>query len=122
MDLPRMFGYSGCGTCRKARAWLREQGVECEDVPIRERPPGAADLGRLLAAYGGNRRAILNTSGGDYRVPGVKEELAGLSEPDFLQRLSQQGNLIKRPVLIGESLALVGFSQPEWQRALGVER
>jgi len=119
MDPLRMFAYAGCGTCRKARAWLQGQGIDFKEVPIRETPPSAAELGRVLSANGGNRRALLNTSGGDYRAPGVKKELAELSEAEFLQRLSKQGNLIKRPVLLGGSVALVGFSEPEWRQALG---
>ena len=115
-----MFGYAGCGTCRMARAWLQGQGIEFNEIPIRDTPPSAVELGRLLAANGGNRRAILNTSGGDYRVPGMKEELAGMGEAEFLQRLSEQGNLIKRPVLLRGAVALAGFNPLQWKQALGL--
>jgi len=114
-----MFGYAGCGTCRKARVWLLEHGVEFKEVPIRETPPSAAELGRVLAANAGNRRAILNTSGGDYRAAGMKEQIAALSEAQFLHLLAQRGNLIKRPIFLSENTLLVGFNLPEWQRALG---
>lgn len=121
MDGPRMFAYAGCGTCRKARVWLREHGVVFEEIPIRDRPPSAAELGRLLAAKGGNRRALLNTSGGDYRVPGIKEQLASMGEREFLQLLAQRGNLIKRPIFVSHGALLVGFDLSEWQQALGFE-
>jgi arsenate reductase len=119
MDQPRFFGYAGCGTCRKARAWLVERGVGFQEVAIRETPPSAADLGRLLAAYAGNRRAILNTSGGDYREPGMKERLAAMDDAEFLATLAARGNLIRRPVWLADDCALAGFSPDAWQAAIG---
>jgi arsenate reductase len=33
--------------------------------------------------------------------------------------LTKNGNLVKRPFLIGDGKLLVGFKQPEWEKALG---
>ena len=40
-----------------------------------------------------------------------------MSESEAFDLLSQNGNLVKRPFLIGEDKVLVGFKQPDWENA-----
>ena len=47
------------------------------------------------------------------------DKLATLSEPDALALLAGNGNLVKRPFLIGDGLALTGFDAKRWAEVLG---
>jgi arsenate reductase len=113
-----IYAYAGCDTCRKALKWLKQQGIPHQVKAIRETPPSVAELQAALAARGGDLRALFNTSGGDYREMGLKDRLAGMSTEEALTLLSTHGNLVKRPFLIGEGVALTGFKPDEWERAL----
>jgi transcriptional regulator, Spx/MgsR family len=113
-----LYAYRNCDTCRKARRFLQERDIPFTEVPIREQPPGPAELRQMLHAYGGERRKLFNTSGRDYRESGIKEKLASLSESEVIDCLAANGNLIKRPFLIGPSVARVGFKEAEWEAAL----
>ena len=62
---PVAYCYSGCGTCRKALAWLSARGVECDVLPIRETPPSKALLREALD-QGVPLKGLFNVSGGDY--------------------------------------------------------
>lgn len=114
---PRIYTLATCDRCRAATKWLRAHGIEFEEVPIRESPPSIAELGTMLAATGQLRR-LFNTSGRDYRAQKLGERLADLDAAGALALLHGNGNLVKRPFLIGHDVALVGFDEAEWRRTL----
>jgi len=78
-----------------------------------------AELRVMLAAQGGEVRKLFNTSGRDYRALGLGEKLPAMTEAAALALLAGNGNLVKRPVLLGPGgIALVGFSEAAWSAAL----
>jgi arsenate reductase (glutaredoxin) len=110
--------YVKCDTCRKAVKWLRANGLAFEEIPIRETPPSPNELRRMLAFYDGDLRRLFNTSGQDYRALGIKDKLADLTPDEAITLLAGNGNLIKRPFLLGGDGGLVGFREEEWAKAL----
>ena len=110
----KIYTYSKCDTCRRAVKWLREHDLQFEERPIRETPPTRAELRRMLAENGGQLRKLFNTSGIDYREQKLGDKLPKLTESAALELLATNGNLVKRPFLIGESVALVGFDPSVW--------
>jgi len=118
MATPVMYEYAGCGTCRKARAWLAERGIEPERRPIRERPPSRAELERAWSAVGGEARKLFNTAGRDYREGGWKDRIGVATKAELLRALRANGNLIKRPLLLVDDACAVGFKPDEWSALL----
>lgn len=94
------------------------KGVDFEELPIRETPPSVEELKNVLANYEGDLRRLFNTAGGDYRQMGMKDKLPKMGDKEALELLSRHGNLVKRPVLIGDGVALAGFKIEEWEQAL----
>lgn len=72
----------------------------------------------MLAAYNGDLRRLFNTSGREYRAQNLGEKLPKLTEAEALQLLTANGNLVKRPFLIGDRVGLVGFDEVVWAKAL----
>lgn len=114
----RVYTYANCDTCRRAVKWLRTHGVVFEERPIRETPPSPAELRTVLAAQAGERRRIFNTAGRDYRELGLAARLPTLTDAEAITLLAGNGNLIKRPFLIGPGVALTGFDEKAWSGAL----
>jgi arsenate reductase len=114
----RIYTLSNCDTCRRATKWLRGRGLQFAEVPIRETPPTAAELKRVLAAQRGELRRLFNTSGRDYRELKIGDRLATLTVAEALELLASNGNLVKRPILISENVELVGFDEQTWAAAL----
>jgi len=113
-----VYTYKNCDTCRRAVKWLRAAGYSFEERPLRETPPSVPELLAMLKILGGERRRLCNTAGAAYREQKFGEVLDLLSEPDFLDRLAANGNLIKRPFLLGLAplpMGLVGFSTEVWE-------
>lgn len=115
----KVYTYAQCDTCRKAVKWLRDNGVEFEERAIRETPPSKAEVRKMLAANGGELRKLFNTSGRDYREQKLGEKLPLLSESAAFDLLATNGNLVKRPFLMGEKVAMVGFDSAIWSERLG---
>jgi len=114
-----VYAYKGCDTCRKALKWLNEQAIPHQVKAIRETPPTVAELKAAVAAFGGDLRPLFNTSGGDYRELGLKDQLPGMAADDAVALLSKNGNLVKRPFVTGKGVVLAGFKPDEWAKALG---
>jgi arsenate reductase len=113
-----IYTYKQCGTCQKALKYLKEKNITVTEKPIRETPPTEAELKAMLAAYSGNLKALFNISGRDYRAMNLKETLPTLSEDEALALLQENGNLVKRPFLIGPNVYQVGFKAEEWDSCL----
>ena len=121
MTVLKIYTLATCDACRRAVKWLRAQGIAFDERPIRETPPQAAELRAALAAQGGEVRRLFNVSGRDYRAQKLGEEMPAMSAAAALALLAENGNLVKRPLVIGDGVALVGFDAKTWARALGAK-
>ena len=115
----KIYIYKNCDSCRKALKWLETNGHSVETLPIRETPPSVTELKKVLSTYDGDLRRLFNTAGRDYREMDMKNRLPEMSEDEALKLLSLNGNLIKRPILVGNGAALAGFKVDEWEESVG---
>ncbi len=113
----KIYTYAKCGTCRKALKHLDGKGVAYKEVPVREQPPTKAELKKMLKYYDGEIRRLFNTAGGDYKEMNLKSKLPKMSETQAIDLLASNGNLVKRPFVLGEGFGLVGFKEEEWKTA-----
>ena len=97
--------YPKCSTCKKAKKWLDEHGIDYIDRHIVEDNPRADELAAWQAKSGLPVRRFFNTSGMLYREQGVKARLdAGMSDEDAFALLAENGMMVKRPLVVGEDL------------------
>jgi len=114
-----IFHYPKCDTCRKALKWLDERGIAHTRVDIVEHPPSVAKLDRAMKLAGVELRKLFNTSGQSYRGGDWKAKLATISKAEALAALAADGKLIKRPLVLGRDVALIGFAPEQWAEKLG---
>ncbi|MDI1319103.1 MAG: arsenate reductase family protein [bacterium] len=108
-----------CSTCERARRWLQARRVAFVEKDIRTTPPSPAELRTMLAALGGERRRLFNTSGLEYRGQGLAARLPALNDAEALGLLAGNGMLVKRPFVLGPGVGLVGFDETAWAVTLG---
>lgn len=60
-------------------------------------------------------KRFFNTSGNLYKDLDLKNRLPEMSEEEQLDLLATDGMLVKRPLLVGDNLVLVGFKEEEWE-------
>ena len=114
-----VYQYPKCGTCRKALKFLEAAGVEFKMKDIVESPPSKAAIKKAYKLSGLPINKLFNTSGQSYRNGGFKEKLKTMSHDQALSALAADGKLIKRPLVLGDGFALIGFREDEWREALG---
>jgi arsenate reductase len=98
-----------CTSCRKARAFLGEQGVEMNRIDL-NKGLSVEELDRLIGKR--DHKPFLNTRNVMYREQGMKQ-----NPPDratALQLMSENPNLIKRPVTVAGKKIILGFAPDEF--------
>lgn len=114
----KVYQYKSCGTCRKALAFLDQEGIAYEPIDIVTRPPSVNELREALKLSGVPLKKLFNTSGQSYRDGKFGERLAGMTETDALTALAKDGKLIKRPLVLSKDVALVGFDEAVYRQRL----
>ena len=105
-------------TCKKAKSWLQENNIEFEERPIKEENPTEDELRLWKEKSGYPLKKFFNTSGTLYKDLNIKEKLTDMSEEEQIKLLASDGMLVKRPILVGEDIVLVGFKEDEWSTKL----
>ena len=113
-----VLSYSGCSTCKKALKWLGEHDVDVDVRPIVESPPTAEELGAWVPKSGRPVRKWINTSGQSYRAID-KTRASAAKDEEIIRWLTQDGKLVKRPVVVVGDRVLVGFDEKAYAEALG---
>ena len=110
--------YPKCTTCRRAKKWLEENKIDFEDRDIKLNNPSKEELKEWLKKSNLEIKKFFNTSGLLYREKGMKDKVKVLSEDELLDILSEDGMMVKRPLIIGDNEVLVGFKEAEWEEKL----
>ena len=110
--------YPPCSTCKKAKKWLDDNGIQYTARHIKEENPSYEELREWLDKSGLPVKKFFNTSGMIYRDLGLKDKLPTMPQEEQLQLLATDGMLVKRPLVIGEDFVLTGFKEKEWAEKL----
>ncbi|MDD6672497.1 MAG: Spx/MgsR family RNA polymerase-binding regulatory protein [Eubacteriales bacterium] len=110
--------YPKCTTCKKAKKWLDDRGIEYTDRHIVEDNPTFDELKTWYEKSGLPLKRFFNTSGLLYKSMELKDRLATMSENEQLTLLASNGMLVKRPLLITDEAVIPGFREKEWENAI----
>lgn len=112
-----LYGFKGCDTVKKARAWLENRGVEHEFFDYRVRPLDAATVDGWIGRAGWE--AVFNRNSTSFKeLP--ESEKAGIRASTARDMILAQTNFIKRPVLDTGDRLLFGFRADAYAEALGL--
>jgi arsenate reductase len=111
------YGYKKCSTCRKAEKALEKAGCDYTFVDITLQPPSKAELKRIQTQSGLPLRKLFNTSGELYKLLRIKDKVGTMSDEQIFDMLSQNGRLIKRPLVTDGKHSTVGFDDAVFRAA-----
>ena len=106
--------YPKCSTCQKAKKWLDEHDIVYNERHIVEENPTYDELKEWHKKSGLPLKRFFNTSGLIYKEMKLKDKLSKMSEEEQLKLLATNGMLVKRPIVVGDDMVLVGFKEAEW--------
>ena len=110
--------YPKCSTCRKAKKWLVENGIEFDERHIVDNKPTADELKLWIEKSGLSIKKFFNTSGVLYKEMGLKDKLPNMSYDEQIELLASDGKMVKRPVVITDDKVIVGFKEADWENIL----
>ncbi len=113
---PVVYGLGHCGTCKKAMAWLDGAGVSYRFIDYREQPLEPALLRQCAAQLDWEK--LVNRASSSWRnLPAERKSPA--DEAAWLTLVAEVPTLIKRPLLLREGRATVGFSDKSYSALFG---
>jgi len=110
--------YEKCSTCKKAKTWLEDHNIKYEQREIKTENPSYEELKAWHELSGLPLKRFFNTSGMIYKSMQLKDKLPAMTDDEQYSLLATDGMLVKRPLLIGDSFAKVGFKLKEWEELL----
>jgi len=110
----RIYGIKTCDTCRRARKWLADAGIEHEWIDLRAGGVDRARLEQWRAALGA--AALINKRSKTWRELSADERAVAQADPVAV--LVDHPTLIKRPILETTAATLAGFSAASYATAV----
>lgn len=110
--------YPKCSTCQRAKKWLDDNGFEYDDRHIKEENPTYDELKEWYQRSGLPLKKFFNTSGLLYKSMQLKDKLPTMTEEEQLKLLATDGMLVKRPIIVTDTVVITGFREMEWQEKL----
>ena len=109
-----LFEYPKCSTCQKAKKYLESKNFNYKIRNIVIDKLNVNELNRLIQKSGKDINKFFNTSGLKYKELKLKDKIQTMSYEEKLQILSNDGMIVKRPLLELDDAVLIGFKEKEW--------
>jgi arsenate reductase-like glutaredoxin family protein len=94
---------------------LRNLGIDVEERDVGQRPLTVAELDALIGSR--DHREFLNPRNELYRERGMKDDPPGRAQA--MKLLSENPNLMKRPILVAGKRTYIGFDEKAWKELSG---
>jgi arsenate reductase len=115
-----VYGIENCDQVRKARAWLRAQGLDAKFHDFRRDGLSEAMLERWLSHIPWD--SLLNRRGLTWRKMEQQDRAAITDKLSAMQAMLAEPTLIKRPVIESGDCLIVGFSDSVLQTTFLAEK
>lgn len=110
--MTKMFGIKNCDTIKKAKKWLEQNDVNFEFHDYRADGIDEAWLTQMEAQLGWDK--MLNQRGTTFRkLP--EEQKSDLNAQKAIKLMLESPAMIKRPLLIHQEQAFLGFKPAEYE-------
>ncbi|EOH75164.1 MULTISPECIES: transcriptional regulator Spx [Enterococcus] len=107
----KLYGSASCNSCRKAKAWLEEQGLTFEERNIITDPLTKRELKEILALTETGTEEIIATRSKVYNK--FSFDFNDLSFNELVEVIQENPSLLKRPIVMNETKLQIGFNEDE---------
>lgn len=112
-----IYGIKNCNTMKKSFDFLNQKGIDYEFFDYKKSTLPQADFEKFVATFGDK---VINKQGTTYRKfdDDVKAILASDDLSAVYEIVKDNQSVLKRPIVMGDGVALIGFDESEWAGAL----
>lgn len=107
----KLYTSSSCTSCRKAKAWLKENGLEFEERNIMSEPLTQAEIIEILSMTENGTDEIISTRSKVYEKLDVNFD--ELSVTELVAMIEKYPSLLRRPIVFDETKFQVGYNEDE---------
>ena len=107
----KVYGIKTCGTYKKGIKYFNDNNIEITTYSLKETIPTKEEFKKYHELSGLGIKKFFNTSGKVYRELDMKNKYKEMTLEEIYELLSQNGMLIKRPLVIYNDIVLVGFKE-----------
>jgi Spx/MgsR family transcriptional regulator len=111
----QLYGIPNCDTVKKARTFLTAAGVAHDFHDYKKAGVPSDALARWVARWGWE--AVLNRAGTTFKALPDADK-TGLDADKAMALMQANPSMIKRPIVEGEGVALIGFKPDAWSAVL----
>lgn len=105
-----------CTSCRKARAWLKENKIPFQERNIFSDPLNVDEIKRLLMMTEEGTEEIISTRSKIFQELGVN--IDELSTGTLIKLVAKYLGLLRRPIMMDDKRLQVGYNEDEIRRFL----
>ena len=108
------YTYPSCTSCRKTKAWLKQNHVDYEERHLFKETPNIDELLTIIKLTREGVKEILATRSETFKKLNV--DIDDLKVSEMLQLLHDEPRLLRRPILTDGKKLVVGFDQNGLQK------
>ncbi|MDO4903353.1 MAG: transcriptional regulator SpxA [Limosilactobacillus sp.] len=105
-----------CTSCRKARAWLRENNIPFEERNIFSNPLSVDEIKNILRLTEDGTEDIISKRSKVFQ--NLKIELNAMPMKALYELISKNPGLLRRPIIMDDKRLQVGYNEDEIRRFL----
>ena len=106
-----LFTSPSCTSCRKAKAWLKQNGLRFEERNIMSDPLTTDEIKEILSLTETGTDEIISTRSKVYEKLDIDFDELSLSE--LVDIIEEHPSLLRRPLIFDETKFQVGFNEDE---------
>jgi arsenate reductase len=111
-----LYGIANCGTIKKARTWLENNDIEYVFYDYKTTGVDEDVLKRAMQHYGWEK--VVNRAGMTWRKLPEDRKAEVLDDNSALALMQEKPSVIKRPILVGDHMLLLGFAENQWRESM----
>ena len=107
----QIFGTKKCFDTKKAERWFKERGVKCQVIDMKEKGMSRGEFNNIVSAVGGID-SLINDKAKDKDTLTLMKYL---TDDDRTEKLFENQQLIRTPVVRSGKKAVIGFQPDIWK-------
>ncbi len=106
-----LYSSPGCASCRKAKQWLKDNGLQFVEKNIYSTILNKEEIKYLLNRSENGTEDLISTRSKAFKLLG--EDLDTLSVNDLIQFIQKNPSVLRRPIIINDKSMVVGYDDDE---------
>lgn len=103
------YTYPSCTSCRKTKAWLKENEVEFEERHLFKETPSIEELKEIITLSTEGIEEILARRSSSFKKLNV--DIEDLSLTEMLELMHNEPKLLRRPIMTNGKKLIVGYNK-----------